>query len=89
MNLETTHGFTGTGGVITKVALADAADVDLAVAAAKRAMSETWGTKCPSYERGRLLSKLADLIELYKDEICAIEGMDTGQPSAVLLDKDQ
>ena len=68
----------GTGKVITEVALADVKDIDIAVAAAKRAMSESWGTKCSSYDRGRLLSKLADLYEEHKDEICAIEGMDTG-----------
>ena len=59
----------GTGKVITEVALADVKDIDIAVAAAKRAMSESWGTKCSSYDRGRLLSKLADLYEEHKDEM--------------------
>ena len=73
----------GTGKVITEVALADVKDIDIAVAAAKRAMSESGGTKCSSYDRGRLLSKLADLYEEHKDEICAIEGMDTGMFSRI------
>ena len=60
-------------------------DVGLAVAAAKRVMSENWGTKCPSYERGRLLGKLADLFEQHKDELCAIEGLNTGQLSPFVL----
>ena len=54
---------TGTGEVITTIADASAKDVDAAVQAAKKAFYTTWGTKTAASERGRLLNKLADLVE--------------------------
>src|SRR3954464_4215129 len=52
-----------TGEVICNVAEGDKADIDLAVAAARKAFEEgPWSRMNPS-ERGRLLNRLADLIE--------------------------
>lgn len=53
-------------------------DVDNAVQAAKTALYTSWGTKTPGSERGRLLNKLADLIEQNLDELAAIEALDCG-----------
>lgn len=66
------------GQVITKVSAANAKDVDAAVEAARKAYKTSWGLKCAGYERGRLLSKLADLMEANIDEIAALEALDGG-----------
>ncbi|KAI0812785.1 aldehyde dehydrogenase [Irpex lacteus] len=68
-----------TGEVITKVYAGTTEDVDIAVAAAKRAYKSSWGLKVPAYERGRLLGKLADLLEEHKDELAALEALDAGK----------
>lgn len=66
------------GSVITKVAEAKAADVDLAVAAAAKAFP-AW-SKMAAADRGRLLLKLADRIEECADELARLEALDTGHP---------
>ncbi|XP_032809941.1 mitochondrial 10-formyltetrahydrofolate dehydrogenase [Petromyzon marinus] len=66
------------GSVICKVAFASVADVDEAVAAAKRAFeSGEWGRMNPR-DRGRLLYKLADLMEEHQEELATIETLDSG-----------
>jgi len=65
---------------IADVAEADAADVERAVAAARKAFDEgPWRTMSAS-ERGRLLYKLADLIEANRKELAALETLDNGKP---------
>jgi acyl-CoA reductase-like NAD-dependent aldehyde dehydrogenase len=66
------------GELITRIAAAQAGDVDLAVAAAKRAFP-AWAA-LPAAERGRLLLKLADAIEANADELARLESLDTGHP---------
>ncbi|WP_028621261.1 aldehyde dehydrogenase family protein [Pseudomonas sp. Ant30-3] len=66
------------GELITRIAAAQAEDVDLAVAAAKRAFPGWAAT--PGAERGRLLMKLADRIEACRDELAHLESLDTGHP---------
>ncbi|KMT52988.1 aldehyde dehydrogenase family protein [Pseudomonas fildesensis] len=66
------------GELITRIAAAQAEDVDLAVAAAKRAFPGWAAT--PGAERGRLLMKLADRIEACGDELARLESLDTGHP---------
>jgi aldehyde dehydrogenase (NAD+) len=68
-----------TGDVIAKVAEGDKADVDKAVKAARRAFEKTW-KRTNARERGRLLYKLADLIEKNFDELAALESLDNGKP---------
>ena len=68
----------GTGEVITTIADASAKDVDAAVQAAKKSFYTTWGTKTAASERGRLLNKLADLVERDADQLAAIEARDAG-----------
>ena len=67
--------------VICQVAEADKADVDLAVAAARRAfnLGSTWRTMDAS-GRGRLLAKMADLMERDKDDLAKLETLDNGKP---------
>jgi len=72
-----------TGTVITNVPEADKADVDLAVAAARRAFDDRrWSGVSPS-QRGRALWKLADLIERDLEELAELESLDNGKPYAV------
>lgn len=66
------------GELITRIAAAQAEDVDLAVAAAKRALP-AWAA-LPAAERGRLLLKLADRIEACGEELARLESLDTGHP---------
>ena len=67
-----------TGKVLTKVSEGCAKDVDVAVAAAQKAFDTVWGHNCPSAKRGRLLNKLADLMEARFDSLCAVEALDNG-----------
>jgi aldehyde dehydrogenase (NAD+) len=66
------------GSVLAKVALAGAADVDRAVAAAAGAYESWKGT--PAAERGRLLLRLADLVEEHGAELALLETRNTGHP---------
>src|ERR1700747_1439130 len=52
-----------TGETICQVAEGDKADIDLAVKASRKAFTEGPWPKTNASERGRLLHKLADLIE--------------------------
>ncbi|KAG7441437.1 aldehyde dehydrogenase [Guyanagaster necrorhizus] len=72
-----------TGKTITSVAAGTKKDVDLAVKAAKEAYKKSWGLKCPGSERGRLLSKFADLVEQHIDELSALETLNVGKPFLV------
>ena len=64
--------------VITDVAMAGRADVDLAVAAAQRAFP-AW-SRIAAADRGRILLRLADLIEANTEELARLESLDTGHP---------
>jgi len=70
-----------TGEKICHVAEGDKADVDVAVKAAKEAfkLGSPWRTMDAS-ERGRLLNKLADLIERDRAYLASLETLDNGKP---------
>jgi phenylacetaldehyde dehydrogenase len=69
-----------TGEVLARVAEGDKADIDLAVKAARKAFeSGPWPEMSPS-ERGRLLWKLAELVDQHKDELAELETLDNGKP---------
>ncbi len=65
--------------VIARVAEADQPDADRAVAAARRAFDGPW-RKMSGSERGRLLYKLADLLEAHRQDLAALETLDNGKP---------
>jgi aldehyde dehydrogenase (NAD+) len=71
-----------TGEEICQVAEADAADVDKAVKAARAAFEGPW-RKLRASERGRLLYRLADLIEANAEELARIESLDSGKPLSI------
>ena len=56
----------------------DAADVDAAVAAARRALAGPWG-QLTGFGRARLMRKLGDLIARDADRLAEIETRDTGK----------
>ncbi len=64
--------------VIADVAMAGKADIDLAVAAAQKAYP-AWA-RMAAADRGRILLKLADLIEGNAEELARLESLDTGHP---------
>ena len=72
-----------TGKVIATVAEGDKEDIDKAVRAARHAFEEgAWPKLSPS-ERGRLIWKLADLLEANADEFAQLESLDNGKPVTV------
>jgi phenylacetaldehyde dehydrogenase len=72
-----------TGEILAQVAEGDREDIDLAVKAA-RAAFETgpWSKLTPS-ERGRLIWKLADLLEQNLEEFAELETLDNGKPFTI------
>ena len=79
--LDTTNP--ATGEVIGTLAEATPGDVDEAVAGARKALeSDDWARLSPD-DRGRVLWRIADLIEEHGPELAALETMDQGQPTAV------
>jgi aldehyde dehydrogenase (NAD+) len=72
-----------TGEEICQIAEADAADVDKAVKAARAAFEHRAWRKMPASARGRLLNRLADLIEQHTDELASLESLDNGKPFGV------
>ncbi len=68
-----------TGEVWATFPAAGAEDVDRAVKAARRAMTEgPWSTMTPS-QRGKALRRLADLMSAHADRIAEAETIDTGK----------
>jgi aldehyde dehydrogenase (NAD+) len=77
-----------TGEEICQVAEADAADVNKAVKAARTAFDRGPWRKVSAAERGRMLNRLADLIEKNADDLARLEALDNGKPYAVALGAD-
>ncbi|WP_050423444.1 aldehyde dehydrogenase family protein [Bradyrhizobium tropiciagri] len=73
--------------VIATVAEGNEADVDRAVAAARRAFEGPWRTMRAA-ERGHILLKWAELLKQHADEIVALESLDAGKPIAGVLRQD-
>jgi len=71
-----------TGEVLADVAEGDRDDVERAVKAARKAFTGPW-SRLTASERGRLIWKLADLLEAHLDEFALIETLANGKPLAV------
>jgi phenylacetaldehyde dehydrogenase len=69
-----------TGQAIAAIAEADAADIDEAVKAARRAFETGPWSKASPQDRSKLIWKLADLLESHADEIAELEALDNGKP---------
>ena len=71
-----------TGKAFGSIAESNAADVDLAVRAARHAFDEgPWGKTTPT-DRGRMLSRLGILISQHAPELASLESRDTGKPKS-------
>ncbi|HEX7374615.1 MAG TPA: aldehyde dehydrogenase [Steroidobacteraceae bacterium] len=68
------------GKVIARVASTNAADVDRAVVAARRAFEAGVWSRQPPRERKRVLLRFAELIAQHKDELALLETLDMGKP---------
>ena len=66
--------------LIAEVAEGDAEDLDRAVRAARKAFDSGPWRRTDARDRGRLLYRLADLIEENFDELAALETLDNGKP---------
>lgn len=69
-----------TGEVLVEVAEGDAADIALAVAAARKAFDDGPWPKMDPSERGKCLRKMADLIRENAEELAALDTRDCGKP---------
>jgi phenylacetaldehyde dehydrogenase len=72
-----------TGEVLAHVAEGDRADIDAAVQAARRAFDSGPWSRMTASERGKLVWKLADLLEEHTEEFATLETLDNGKPLTV------
>ncbi len=72
-----------TGDVLANVAEGDAEDINRAVAAARAAFDTGPWSKITPSERGKLIWKLADLIEKHAEEFAQLESLDNGKPLTI------
>ena len=68
-----------TGETIAEISEGDAADIDLAVRAARAAFDGPWA-KFSASERGKVLWRIGDLILKHLDELARLETLDAGKP---------
>jgi gamma-glutamyl-gamma-aminobutyraldehyde dehydrogenase len=68
------------GAVINRVAACDVADIDAAVAAARRAFEDGRWRNLHYREKKRILFALADLIERDAETFAVLESLDVGKP---------
>lgn len=71
------------GSTLARVAEGDAADIEKSVRAARRAFESGAWPAMSSSERGKLLWKLADLLEQNLEQFAEIESLDNGKPRHV------
>jgi acyl-CoA reductase-like NAD-dependent aldehyde dehydrogenase len=69
-----------TGDPFAELAHAGAEDVDRAVKVARAAFEDGPWTNLPAAERGRLIERLAQLVEEHADELAELESLDNGKP---------
>ena len=72
-----------TGEVLAQVAEGDKQDIDLAVKAARKAFDSGPWSRMTASERGKLVWKLADLLEEHIEEFATLETLDNGKPLTV------
>jgi phenylacetaldehyde dehydrogenase len=69
-----------TGEILAQVAEGDKQDIDAAVKAARKAFDQGPWSRMTASERGRLVWKLADLLEEHLEEFATLETLDNGKP---------
>ncbi|EGO20009.1 putative 1-pyrroline-5-carboxylate dehydrogenase [Serpula lacrymans var. lacrymans S7.9] len=68
-----------TGKIVTSIAAGTKADIDIAARAAKKAFKTSWGLKVPGAQRGKLMAKLAELMEKHIEEFAALDALTNGK----------
>lgn len=63
---------------LCRISFAQTDDVDIAVRAAKEAFEHGEWSRMNPRDRGVLMHKLADLMEIHKEELASIESLDSG-----------
>lgn len=76
------------GEVLAHVSEAQIEDIDKAVLSAKKAFDDGPWSKMSAAERGKLMYKLAELIEQNKQELAEIDSLDNGKPLREVLEND-
>ncbi|MCM3117273.1 aldehyde dehydrogenase family protein [Neobacillus sp. MER 74] len=74
--------------VIAEVCEAQEEDINVAVAAARKAFDEGEWTKMDAAERSHLIYKFSDLLEENREELAQLESLDNGKPYTVALSDD-
>src|ERR1700693_5888502 len=69
-----------TGEVLSQIAEGDKEDINLAVKAARAAFETGPWSRITTSERGRMIWKLAELIEKHLEEFAQLESLDNGKP---------
>ena len=72
-----------TEAVLAEVAEGDAADIDAAVASARKAFESGGWTNMSPHARGKMLNDVADLIDKHADQLAVLETLDMGAPLTV------
>jgi len=72
-----------TGEVLAHVTEGDKADIDLAVQAARKAFEQGLWRKMTSSDRGKVIWRLADLLESNLEEFAQLESLDNGKPLTI------
>jgi len=72
-----------TGEVMVQVAEGDKTDIDLAVRAARQTFDSGPWQKLTSSERGKLIWRLADLLDAHMEEFAQLESLDNGKPLTI------
>lgn len=77
-----------TGQVLVEVARCDAADVQLAVDAARRSFDSGVWSRCHPRERKKVLQRLAQLVQEHGEELALLDCLDMGKPISDALNID-
>ena len=72
-----------TGDPLRQVAEGQKGDIDLAVKAARRSFDQGPWRKLTASERGKMIWKLADLMEARIEDFAQLESLDNGKPVGV------
>lgn len=67
------------GSDICQIARGTQTDIDAAIAAAQTALDSDWG-RMPAFERGRILTRLGQLVLDRVEDLAQLEAMDVGKP---------
>lgn len=71
------------GKKIATCAAGDKHDIDLAVAAARKAFDSGKWSSMANNEKGKIIWKIGDLIDQHNEELAQLESLDNGKPVAV------